>query len=309
MTLIKKNILLLIAFLFISCSRYPQISEDFYEISSEGLSYWVDKDLNDYSREYIEKKLSADLESFYRQFADEPISSGIPIVIFTLGSWNVIGESRSLTEIIKKIPIDNFYGNISLRKILETMQNKSDSISAVYVAPVNTIIVRLNSKYDSKERILNLLISEYNHGMLEKAGQQLTDREFVYWLLLIDEGLTHFYKMYIQECSYTLNQKEVGQFIEYFKLLKFENKIEIDQNVIESSISGAAVTTKTEQYLSISFIVYLMDEFGLDLFYEFINLLYFSEYSSLDDLFSNSYNRTFREIYLDWMDYMIKGKQ
>ena len=307
-SLFKKVIFVIITFLIFSCNNNPRISEDYYEIKSKGSNYWVDKDLNDYGREYIVKDLSGDLERFYWQLSNKPLSSWHPNVIFTLGSWNEISENKSLIRIINKTRIDKFYGDLFYRELFRVINEKPEAVSAVYLSPIDTIIVKLNSKYDSRERIQDLLISEYNHAILEMAGQRLTDMEFNYWVPLIDEGLTHFFYMYIQQSGYTLNQEGIDLFFKFYQTIKTENNININKNEIDSAMVGKSVTTLFEEYLSISFIAFLLEKYGLDHFLGFIDLLYFSDYSQLDELFGKSFQRTFKDIYFEWMDYCIEGE-
>jgi hypothetical protein len=171
------------------------------------------------------------------------------------------------------------------------------------------------------------LISEYNHHLIDlilNENKQIFKKNFLdfnYYLFefLIDEGISNYLGIYLYLLSfqksvdnflylekYYLTSNEYDKFIlenakkQYLPILinnkiTFENLININKDIFDYYYDNFL----KYNIISVYFLTYLKNRYGMKKFYEFLYNVYNLNYNNIDQIFKKTYNCSIKNILVE----------
>lgn len=297
--IMKKNILILIAILLLMSCKDDL--ESFEKITLDSFNIYIDNRFNSYVFDDLSKELIFTVNRFYENFSVCPELNDSVDVVVSYPDWDEIANNSSVKKLIeKKIISSNRKGKL-YKDIYKLISMNESNTRGLYFSSINTIFIKIETKYDSPKDILNILIGEYNHVLLDGKMKLFSPRDSIYFRLFLDEGITNLFVDYLFSTSQVISPEGMSSYSQSFKSLKDEGSINFDKSRINSIALNNQFLLKLEDgLLAMDFQIFLIDRYGFDKYLNFVQYLYHEEYGSLDQIFTDCYSQSFNSIFDDW---------
>ena len=242
-----------------------------------------------------------DLSNFFSGYfenAPEMDSTKIDIIIFQ-EPWKHFADSGFFSKYNKYRRNTDRFKDIPKDYISREIGRVGENFVGLFDPKINVILVKSSSPYASYQDLLGTMIVEYNHYFLKEHYYSLSLADGYKFSFFVNEGITNFWGDYFYVYDSTdINHRNLLEFLDIYENLKQNGDITVDKNIVMTG--DISVSENYNLQAPVDFQIYLIRQYGYDLYISYIKYLYKGGYNTLDQIFNDCYNSDFNDILTGW---------